>query len=141
MPTRGRPTKYGAEVSKRVLDALGAGNVRRASAAYAGISEDTFARWMARYADFADAVLRAEAQAEVMHVATIAQAARAGSWQASVFWLERRRHADWGKIDRLEVEIHQTATRIAAQTGADPDWLVKRAVEIAAEAEIPRGER
>lgn len=34
----------------------------------------------------------------------------------------------------IELEISRAAEKIAAQTGADPDWLVKRAAEIAAEA-------
>ena len=123
---------YTPETVKRIVDALGAGNTRRASAAYGGISEDTLARWIKRYADFADAVKSAEASAEVSHVARIAQASQAGAWQASAWWLERRRHAEWGRVDRLEIEIRRTAERVAAATGADPDWLVRRAAEIVA---------
>lgn len=136
-----RPSKYTPEVVAAIMAALTAGNTRRASAQYGGIDEATFCRWLRRFASFASSVTQAEAKAEVAYVATLATAARAGSVQASIFWLERRRHADWGRVDRLEVEIHQTATRIAAQTGADPDWLVKRAVEIASEAQLQqRGE-
>jgi hypothetical protein len=132
MAPRGRPSKYTPERVKRITDALAAGNSRKAAAAYGGISDVTFASWCARFLDFFDAVKSAEAQAEVAHVANIAKASRDGSWQASAWWLERRRHAEWGKVDRLEIEIRRTAERIAAQTGADPDWLVKRAAEIVA---------
>jgi len=128
----GRPSKYTPERVKRITDALAAGNSRKAAAAYGGISDDALGSWMRRYADFADAVKSAEAQAEVAHVANIAQASRDGSWQASAWWLERRRHQEWGRVDRLEIEIRRTAERVAAQTGADPDWLVKRAAEIVA---------
>lgn len=34
----------------------------------------------------------------------------------------------------IELEIQRAAERIASATGSDPDWLVKRAQEIAAEA-------
>lgn len=34
----------------------------------------------------------------------------------------------------IELEVRRAAEKIAAQTGADPEWLVKRAQEIAAEA-------
>jgi hypothetical protein len=136
-----RPSKYTPEVASRITDALTAGNTRSASAQSAGVSEDSLERWMKRYAGFAASVLRAEAAAEVEHVANLAQAARAGSIMASIFWLERRRYRDWGKVDRLEIEVRTVAERVAQQTGADPDWLVKRAAEIAAEAQLPRGER
>jgi hypothetical protein len=132
MAPRGRPSKYTPERVKRITDALAAGNSRRAAAAYGGISDDALGAWVRNFADFAEAVKSAEAQAEVSHVANIAQAARGGSWQASAWWLERRRHQEWGKVDRLEIEIRRTAERVAAATGADPDWLVKRAAEIVA---------
>lgn len=132
MAPRGRPSKYTPERVKRITDALSAGNSRRAAAAYGGISEDALGAWVRNFADFADAVKSAEAQAEVSHVANIARAAQGGSWQASAWWLERRRHAEWAKVDRLEIEIRRTAERVAAATGADPDWLVKRAAEIVA---------
>jgi hypothetical protein len=37
-----------------------------------------------------------------MHVQTIQQASQA-NWQASAWWLERRRKEDFGKQDRLDV--------------------------------------
>lgn len=134
MAPRGRPSKYSPEIVKKILDALAAGNTRKASAQYAGVGENTLGDWLRRYRDFRDAVLRAEAAAEVGHVANIAQAARAGSVAASIFWLERRRHRDWGKVDRLEVEIRQAAEAVAAETGADADWLIARAEAIVAKA-------
>lgn len=131
MAPRGRPSKYTPERVQRITAALAAGNTRRAAAVYGGISEDTLGAWVRNFADFAESVKSAEAQAEVAHVANIAQAANGGTWQASAWWLERRRHADWGKVDRIEVEVRRSAARIAAQTGADPDWLIRRATEIA----------
>jgi hypothetical protein len=130
-----RPSKLTAETAKKITDALAAGNTRRASAAYGGIDDATFFRWMARYASFATSVTLAEAQAEVAHVANLAQAARAGSITASIFWLERRRGADWGRRDHLEIEIKAAAESVAAVVGADPQWLIRRAGEIAAAAE------
>jgi hypothetical protein len=135
-----RPTKYSPDIVKRILDALAAGNTRRASVQHAGVSEDAFGRWLRRYADFADAVFRAEAQAEVAHVANIAQAARAGDVRASIFWLERRRGQDWGRRDYLEIQIRAAAERVAAATGADASWLIARAEEIAAQAAAERSE-
>jgi len=62
-----------------------AGNTRGASAAYGGISEDALGAWLRNYADFAEAVKSAEAQAEVAHVANITRAAQNGAWTASAW--------------------------------------------------------
>jgi transposase len=127
-----RGTGYTAERATAIAAALAAGNTRKVAAATGGISEDTFARWLKRYADFAEAIKSAEAEAQASHVANITQAGASGQWQASAWWLERRCPADWGKIDRVEVEVRRVAERVAAETGADPDWLIRRAGEIAA---------
>jgi len=129
-----RPTKYTPETVKKILDALAAGNTRKASALYAGIGENTLGDWLNRFRDFRDAVENAEARAEVGHVLNIRKAAGDGTWTASAWWLERRRHQDWGKVDRVEIEIRRAAQQIADRTGADADWLVRRAQEIAAKA-------
>lgn len=111
----GRRTKYNEERSGAILTALRAGNTRRASVGYAGISEDTFARWLATHADFADAVKKVEADAEVRHVANVAKAAQEGTWTASAWWLERRRSEDWGRKDRIDIVA--VVRVMAAQAG------------------------
>jgi transposase len=135
-----RPSKMTPEVVKKIADALSGGSTRKAAAQYAGVDEKTLINWMHRYSSFSSAVLLAEAGCEVAAVATIVQAGRSGSWLASAWWLERRRHAEWGKVDRLEVEIRDAAERVAQQTGADAGWLVKRAAEIADAAARERSE-
>lgn len=130
----GRPTKHTPETIKRIVDALTAGCTRKAAGQYAGIDESTFCAWLRRFPDFRSSVTLAEASCEVASVAIIRQAA-ATDWKASAWWLERRRHADWGKVDRLEIEIKEAAARVAATTGADAEWLIRRAGEIAAAAE------
>jgi hypothetical protein len=37
-------------------------------------------------------------------------------------------------VQPIDLEIRRVAEKVAAQTGADPEWLIKRAQEIAAEA-------
>lgn len=95
-------SKQSPEIIKRIIDLLRAGNTRKTSSIAAGISEDTFARWLASNADFADAVKKAEEEAVARHVAIIAKAAER-SWQASAWWLERRRREDYGKAEKLDV--------------------------------------
>lgn len=43
-------------------------------------------------------------------------------------------YCDGLPVQPVELEIRRAAERVAAQTGADPEWLIKRAQEIAAEA-------
>ena len=91
----GRPTKYNAEVHKMICDALRAGNTRRDSVHYAGISEDTFANWLRDNSDFSEDIQKAEAAVALRNVALIQKAASDGTWQAAAWWLERRRKNDF----------------------------------------------
>lgn len=123
-----RPSKRTPEVEKRIMDALAAGNTRRASALYAGIDQRTFERWMNRNAAFAEAVENAEARAEVGHVLNIRKAAGDGVWTASAWWLERRRHQDWGRRDKIE--IINSVREMARAAGQDEDAAVAEAEQI-----------
>jgi transposase len=96
----GKPTKLTEETTRKVAEALRAGNTRGASCRYAGISEDSFARYL-KNAEFAEAIQKAEADAEVRNVAIIQKAA-SDTWQAAAWWLERRRHQDWARKEKLE---------------------------------------
>jgi len=108
------------EEKERVLTALRAGNTRTASAAYAGIHKDTFYAWMQADSVFSDAVSKAEADAEVRHVANIAKAAGEGSWQASAWWLERRRYEEWKRRDGIEWGKLSIGQLLALATASDP---------------------
>lgn len=121
----GRPSKYTPETSKLILDALSAGNTRKASSQYAGITDDTLLNWMKRNSDFRLAVEKAEAQAEISHVLNIRKAAGDGTWTASAWWLERRRHQDWGRRDKLE--IINSVREMARAAGQDEDAAVAEA--------------
>jgi len=89
-----RPSKRTPEREARLYEALRAGNTRKASCAYAGIDQSTLESWMHRFPDFADAIVKAEADAEIRNVAIIQKAA-SDTWQAAAWWLERRRSADY----------------------------------------------
>jgi hypothetical protein len=123
----GRPTKRTPEREQRRLNALAAGNTRKAACHFAGIGVQTLDDWQRRFGDLREAIEKAEADAEVRHVANIAKAAQDGTWQASAWWLERRRPDDFGRRERIELNIRQTAERLGAELGLDPDELVREA--------------
>ena len=104
-----RPTRCTPAVTQRVADAIRGGNYANVAAQYAGIGERTFHKWMERaaagdepYVQFRQAVKEAEAIAEVRNMALIQQAAQAGTWQASAWYLERRYPSRYGRRERLE---------------------------------------
>jgi hypothetical protein len=130
-----RPTKLTEATERAILTALRAGMTRTAAFEAAGVERTQISRWMRRFATFRNAVLEAEANAEIQTTIVIRQAIERGDWRAALAWLERRRRDDWGRVDRIELEIKRAAERVAERTGADPDWLVKRAAEIAAGVE------
>lgn len=112
-----RHSKRSPERETAILNALRAGNTRRAAIAFAEIDQNTFYRWMEREGTFRDAVEKAEAEAEVHFELKVRQAA-ATSWQAAAWWLERRRREDYGRSARIEIK-----TRIkeaAREAGLDP---------------------
>ena len=111
-PETGRPSKLNSEVQDRIVAAIRAGNYPKTAADYAGITERTFYRWLQRgqdedsgiYHEFAQAVQRAESEAEVCAVA-ILQRHMADNWRAAVTFLERKFPERWGRRARIEVEI------------------------------------
>lgn len=130
----GRPSKYSKALADAICQALRMGNTRTAAYAYAGIDQNTFHRWMARFAPFREAVAKAEADAEVFCVAKIRQSINDGNTQDGKWWLERRRNQDWGRIDRVEVTLRREAERLADAYGLDADELLREAERIAAGA-------
>lgn len=86
-----------------ILQALRDGNTRTAAAAYAGIRRETLWKWIEASDTFGNEVQKAEADAELRHVANIVRAGQEGNWTASAWWLERRRYADWGRKDTADL--------------------------------------
>ncbi|WP_339174429.1 hypothetical protein [Anoxybacillus sp. FSL W8-1294] len=115
MKMAGRPTKLTPELQKKIIDAIRAGNYMETAAAYAGISKDTFFRWLRKgaraksgiYKDFHDAVEKALADAEVRDVMLIANAA-ATDWKAAAWRLERKFPDRWGRKERLSADLNHS---------------------------------
>jgi hypothetical protein len=130
MPGRKTRIPAGAPREEAVLSALRIGCTRRAAAAVADISEDTFARMLAD-AGFADAVRKAEGAAEATYSAIVSEAATK-SWQAAAWWLERRKYEDFGRHERVDVtfDTRKEAERLAAELGLDVETVMAEAEAI-----------
>jgi pyruvate/2-oxoglutarate dehydrogenase complex dihydrolipoamide acyltransferase (E2) component len=102
----GRPSKQTPEREARLIEALRAGNTRKAACHYAGIEERTFQRWMQHSVAFVASIEKAESDAEVRMVAQIAKAAQDGTWQAAAWWLERRRSDDYARREKVDLEVY-----------------------------------
>ena len=103
----GRPTKLTPEVRERIVQAIRGGNYRNVAARFAGISPETFARWMVNESDEAcqelkAAVEEAEASAHVRALAIIQQHGQTDPRHLQ-WWLERKFPREWGRKDRHEV--------------------------------------
>lgn len=139
----GRPTILTPEIQAKVVEALKIGSPRRAAADFAGISEASFMTWMRKgapdaedspsaeeYAQFAKAVIEAEADAEQLAIRTINDVMKTGDpssrLKASHLWLSRRRGADW--VDKATVKIETDITEPdfrRALDAATPDELAQ----------------
>lgn len=83
-------------------------------------------------AEFSGAVIKAEADAELRFLGQVAKAAAGNNWQAAAWWLERRQHMDFGRRDRvdMQIDVRKEAERIAAEAGLDVDAILAEAQAI-----------
>jgi len=91
----GRPSKFTPLVRRRILKAIRRGNHFHIACAAAGIGYSTFREWCNRFPEFAEAVERAQAQAERRLVSLWAHAATT-DWRAAKELLARRHPDRWG---------------------------------------------
>ena len=108
----GRPTKLNDEVSEFIVSAIRAGNYAEVAAKAAGIHPATYYDWMKRgkagkeadrlYAEFANAVKKAEGEAEA-HAVALVRKAMPDNWQAAMTYLERRYPDRWRRRERHEI--------------------------------------
>jgi hypothetical protein len=131
-PRRRRPgplRRYTSVTVQKILNALSAGATRDAAAGAAGISRATFYRWLEEHETFETEVQEAEDRAETMYTACVAKSAQDGDWRAAAWWLERRRHREFQRRDRLE--LVDAVRALAAQQGDFTEDDVAAAVRAA----------
>ena len=140
MADLGRPSKLTPAIREKIVQALSLGCHRKQAAAFAGIDERTFRRWMRDglqpdtepYTSFREAVEEAEAKCQVAAVGCITKAARDGDYRAAAWLLERRcpelysprsrLHDPYRVLEILDdaglVADHEKALTALAQSGA-----------------------
>jgi hypothetical protein len=113
----GRKTKLTPELQEEVVKRIRAGNYIQVACEAVGISHTTYFNWIKKgeegkrpYVEFLEAVKKAESEAQVNYVATVASHAR-DQWQAAAWWLERRFPDKWGRKDRLDIKGEITAEK------------------------------
>lgn len=110
--------KYTQERAQRVLEAISAGATRKAAAGHAGIDERTLYRWLERHVSFASLLRAREDDVEVRACAVIQQAAL-DDWRAAAWWLERRRADEYGRRDKVDLDLY--IRQRAGEMGLDVD--------------------
>jgi hypothetical protein len=96
----GRRTKYWPERYDKIFEQLSIGMSRKDACTVAGISQDTFYKWMKR-PEFSVKVLEAEFKCKQRAIMNIHAAMRT-DWKAASWWLERKHHDEYGRHDTIE---------------------------------------
>jgi len=124
----GKPSALSDDVAASISRDIAAGHYMNAAARAAGVSYATIREWIARgeadeahgldtpYARFADAISRAEGEAEKRLQRAVEQHSDE-DWRAPAFILERRFRDRWGKNDQQQaaaVTINLTAEAATA---------------------------
>lgn len=128
-----RPLKRTPQLEEAIIRALRAGTTRSAAAEYVGVDRTQLWRWMKSDSTFCNAIVRAEAEAEVACTGTLRKAAQDGDWHAALAWLERRRGKEWGRQDKVDVTIRRDAKELAAEFGLPLDEVEAEYKRILAE--------
>jgi cation transport regulator ChaC len=121
-----------------LLEGLRHGMTRRAAAGVAGFSKSTLYRMLDEDTDgtLRDLIERAEADAEATYSELVARAAMdPKNWTAAAWWLERRRHEDYSRREKVEmtVDVRGIAEQAAQAAGLDADEIMAEADRILAD--------
>ena len=109
---RGRPEKIDADIQAKICRTIRSGAYIETAAAYAGITKETFYKWLKRgkkdssgpYREFSDAVGKALAEAELRDILRIDKAAES-QWTAAAWRLERRFPERWARREKIEADL------------------------------------
>lgn len=125
-----RPSKLTSETASVIIDALREGMYREVAARLAGIHRDTLYGWLERghageapYADFAEAVDKAEAESELETIRLVKTGME--GWQSKAWLAERRWPSRWGGRVRATVDSELAAVLKRIEAKLDPETFAK----------------
>lgn len=140
-----RPTKLTPEIATGIVTLIQHGVHPPIAAGAYGVAYATYYEWIARgegreerrlaepiYIEFADAVSRAEQQAEsaLVHLA-VQKVKTTGD---AVMLLERRFGERWRNRSEMTINLRREAEKLAAETGLSADEILAEAERIFSEA-------
>jgi len=99
----GRPTKRTPATVRKICRGIAEGLPFKFAAVAAGVSEETFCKWRAEFADFNEAVQQAVASGITKRLKQIKRAGDEGDWKAAAWWLEHVVPSEYAK-SRIELE-------------------------------------
>lgn len=116
----GRPSSFDPEKAKIIIAVVRAGNYVETAAAFAGVNKTTIYEWLKAGArgqsqeliDFSNAMIKADAEAEIVDNQTIGEASKT-QWQAAAWRQERKHFTRWGRKDRVEMSGQVDLTHVA----------------------------
>jgi hypothetical protein len=135
-----RPTKYTPQRVEAILKALRAGNTETNAAAYAEIHYDTCWMWKRHKPKFAEAIEKAQADAQALMVERVVDAAKT-NWTAAAWWLERRYPQEWGKVERLEITLKDQIAAVAEELALSPEAAAALHADVAQYLQAARRQR
>lgn len=140
----GRKTKYTPETVNDVCSFIREGLTIRASCAMAGVSYNTFYRWLENKSEFSDAIEKAQSEFKRANIAAIRAAgvrkdksgALAGSWQANAWLMERSFPEEYGM--KVTVRCTEEQAAILKKVGMTPNEAWQRLMDEIAAANVAK---
>lgn len=114
----GRPTKYTPETVEKILKAIAVGAPYTHACNFASVGFDAFNEWRAKYPEFAERIKEAEGKAVTGWLAKIEKAASDGNWQAAAWKLERRYPEEFGRRDKVQIDVNKLDADIERELAA-----------------------
>lgn len=121
-----RRSKYTPETVAKLKEAIGKGATYDLACDFAGIAESTFYEWLQSKPEFSEQLKAAEGAAAVEWLGQIDEAAKAGTWQAAAWKLERRYPQKYGR-------------QVTELQGKDGETFVQRVIILDHDAGPPPG--
>lgn len=117
----GRKSKYTPEIVKELVNAISIGGTDKDAYTLAGISYETFYRWM-EDREFCEQITRARTQGKLLRIGRIKKHGDK-DWRADAWYLERRYPEEYAQHLIIKATPSQAAMFKAEGLTLDEAWL------------------